>query len=45
VFFGWLVDRGLVAWVFVLAAAAMLLALVAALAANQQGARHLAAAE
>jgi predicted MFS family arabinose efflux permease len=45
VFFGWLVDRGLVAWVFVLAALAMLLALAAALAANQQGARRLAAAE
>jgi MFS family permease len=45
VFFGWLVDRGLVAWVFVLAALAMLLALAAALAANRQGVRHLAAAE
>jgi MFS family permease len=45
VFFGWLVDRGSVAWVFVFAALAMLLALAAALAANQQGARHLAAAE
>ena len=45
VFFGWLVDRGLVSWVFVLAALAMLLALAAALAANRQGARHLAAAE
>ena len=45
VFFGWLVDQGLVAWVFVLAALAMLLALAAALAANRQGARHLAAAE
>lgn len=45
VFFGWLVDRGLVAWVFVLAALAMLLALAAALAANQQGARRLAAVE
>ena len=45
VFFGWLVDRGLVAWVFAFAALAMLLALAAALAANQQGARRLAAAE
>ncbi len=45
VFFGWLVDRGLVAWIFVLAALAMLLALAAALAANRQGARRLAAAE
>ncbi len=45
VFFGWLVDRGLVAWVFVFAALAMLLALAAALAANRTGARHLAAAE
>ena len=45
VFFGWLVDRGLVSWVFVLAALAMLLALAAALAANRQGARHLVAAE
>jgi MFS family permease len=45
VFFGWLVDRGLVAWVFLFAALAMLLALVAALAANREGARHLAAAE
>ncbi len=39
VFFGWLVDRGLVAWIFVVAALAMLLALAAALAANRQGAR------
>ena len=45
VLFGWLVDRGLGAWVFILAALAMLLALGAALAANRQGARHLAAAE
>ncbi len=45
VFFGWLVDRGLVAWVFLFAALAMLLALAAALAANREGARHLAAAE
>ncbi len=45
VFFGWLVDRGLVSWVFVFAALAMLLALAAALAANQAGTRHLAAAE
>lgn len=45
VFFGWLVDRGQVAWVFVIAALAMLLALAAALAANQQGARRLTAAE
>ena len=45
VFFGWLVDRGLVAWIFVVAALAMLLALAAALAANRQGARRLAAAE
>jgi MFS family permease len=45
VFFGWLIDRGLVSWVFVCAALAMLLALAAALAANQHGDRHLAAAE
>jgi MFS family permease len=45
VFFGWLVDRGLVTWVFLFAALAMLLALAAALAANREGARHLAAAE
>ena len=45
VFFGWLVDRGLVAWVFLFAALAMMLALAAALAANREGARHLAAAE
>ncbi len=45
VFFGWLVDRGLVAWVFVFAALAMLLALAAALAANRQGTRRLATAE
>jgi MFS family permease len=45
VFFGWLVDRGLVNWVFLFAALAMLLALAAALAANREGARHLAAAE
>jgi MFS family permease len=45
VFFGWLVDRGLVNWVFLFAALAMLLALAAALAANREGTRHLAAAE
>ncbi len=45
VFFGWLVDRGLVAWVFMLAALAMLLALAAALAANQRAQQSLAAAE
>ncbi len=45
VFFGWLVDRGLVTWVFLFAALAMLLALAAALAANREGARHLAIAE
>ncbi len=36
VFFGWLVDEGLEAWVFILAALAMLLALGAALAANRR---------
>jgi FSR family fosmidomycin resistance protein-like MFS transporter len=35
VFFGWLIDAGYGAWVFVLAAFAMLLALLAALAAGQ----------
>ena len=40
VFFGWLVDRGLVAWIFVVAALAMLLALAAALAANRQGGKN-----
>jgi MFS family permease len=45
VFFGWLVDEGFVAWVFILAALAMLLALAAALAANQRAQRVLAAAE
>ncbi len=45
VFFGWLVDEGFVAWVFILAALAMLLALAAALAANQRAQRSLAAAE
>ena len=45
VFFGWLVDEGFEAWVFILAALAMLLALVAALAANRQNMRRPAVAE
>ena len=45
VFFGWLVDEGHEAWVFVLAALAMLLALLAALAAGQYRQGSLAAAE
>ena len=36
VFFGWLIDRSLERWVFILAALAMLLALVAALLGNRR---------
>jgi MFS family permease len=39
VFFGWLIDRRLEAWVFILAALAMLLALAAALLGNRQAQR------
>jgi MFS family permease len=45
VFFGWLIDAGYAAWVFILAAFAMLLALLAALAAGQYRQASLAAAE
>ncbi len=45
IFFGWLVDEGFGAWVFILAAVAMLLALAAALAAGQQRQGKLAPAE
>ena len=45
VFFGWLIDAGYEAWVFILAAFAMLLALLAALAAGQHRQASLAAAE
>ena len=41
VFFGWLIDRRLEAWVFILAALAMLLALAAALLGNRQAQRAL----
>ena len=39
VFFGWLIDRSLERWVFILAALAMMLALAAALPANRQAQR------
>lgn len=39
VFFGWLIDRRLESWVFILAAFAMLLALAAALLGNRQAQR------
>ncbi len=42
VFFGWLIDQSLERWVFILAALAMLLALVAALLGNRQAQRRLA---
>lgn len=45
VFFGWLVDEGFEAWVFIVAALAMLLALAAALAADQRRQSGLAPAE
>ncbi len=45
VFFGGLIDAGYAAWVFILAAFAMLLALLAALAAGQYRQASLAAAE
>jgi len=45
VFFGWLIDAGYEAWVFIFAAFAMLLALLAALAAGQYRQASLAAAE
>jgi len=45
VFFGWLIDAGHEAWVFIVAALAMLLALFAALAAGQVRQASLAAAE
>ena len=41
VFFGWLIDRRLEAWVFILAALAMLLALAAALLGHRQAQRAL----
>jgi MFS family permease len=44
VFFGWLIDRRLEAWVFILAALAMLLALAAALLGNRQAQRALGGA-
>jgi MFS family permease len=44
VFFGWLIDRGLERWVFILAALAMLLALAAALLGNRQAQRTLGGA-
>ncbi len=45
IFFGWLVDEGFEAWVFMFAALAMLLALAAALAAGQHRQGSLAPAE
>jgi MFS family permease len=39
VFFGWLIDEGLEAWVFILAALAMMLALAAVLAGNRRAQR------
>ena len=41
VFFGWLIDRSLERWVFILAALAMLLALAAALLGNRRAQRAL----